>query len=226
MQIEYYYYKPQVIYGISPHGSIVTGGSEILVVGAWFGYKNEYGYRPYCKFGDIIVEGRWLSTVRITCATPPYPKANVRVPFEVSLNGYDFTSSGILFTYYNDFNQAQFESIEPTSGPEIGGTGVNLFGKNFTNMLNPEEFLCRFFPNNTQLQPKSVPAIYKEYEDGRTAIICNTPGGWKSGTVANIQITFDGQTYRDTGFKFYFYKVEKVIPMSGPSTGNGKFQLN
>ena len=200
----------------------MTGGSEILVVGAWFGYKNEYGYRPYCKFGDKIVEGRWLSTVRITCLTPQYHTANVRVPFEVSLNGFDFTSSGILFTFYNDFTKAQFESIEPTSGPDIGGTAVNLYGKNFTNMLNAEEFLCQFKPNTADLQPKNVPAQYKEYPDGRTSIICNTPGGWKSGTVASILITFDGQNYRDTNFVFYFYKIENVIPMSGPNTGNGK----
>ncbi len=53
-------------------------------------------------------------------------------------------------------------------------------------------------------------------------IICTTPGGWGKGITANILITFDGQQYIDSKFVFYFYKVESVNPLSGPSEGNGK----
>ena len=40
--------------------------------------------------------------------------------------------------------------------------------------------------------PKNVPAGFKDYGNNKTAIICNSPGGWTSGTMADIKITFDG----------------------------------
>jgi len=222
---EFYYYHQPYVQSISPHGSIVNGGTDILVVGAWFDYKPEYEVRPYCKFGHLIVEGEFLSTVRIKCTAPKYDVPNVRVPFEVSLNKQDFTNSGILFTYYNDYTKAKFEKIEPQSGPNTGGTNIKVFGESFTNLLNPEEFLCMFEPNDKAMRPRKVPAGFKDFGNNKTAIICNTPGGWTSGTMADIKITFDGQNYIDTGFDFYFYKIEYINPSSGPTQGNGPIQV-
>jgi len=223
--LEYYYYKQPYIQSFSPHGSVVTGGTEVLVVGAWFQFKPEYGVKPFCKFGNNIVEGTFLSTVRITCKSPPSEKINVKVPLEVSLNGVDFTSSGLTFTYYNDFRKAQFDSMDPTSGPSTGGTVIKLYGQNFTSLLDPEEFLCQFKPNDKSMEHKNVPAGFKQYENGQTAIICNTPGGWASGSIASILITFDGQNFIDTKFKFYFYKMVDYNPKSGPNTGNGPIHV-
>lgn len=222
---EYYYYKQPMIQSFSPHGSIVSGGTEVLVVGAWFQNKPEYGVKPFCKFGNKIVEGTFLSTVRITCVSPPNDKINVKVPFDVSLNGVDFTNSDLKFTYYNDFSKAAFDSMDPKSGPSTGGTVIKLYGSNFTSLLDPEEFLCQFKPNDAKMQAKNVPAGFKQYPDGRQAIICNTPGGWLSGSIASILITFDGQKFIDTSFKFYFYKMTDYIPKSGPNTGNGPIHV-
>lgn len=220
---EYYYYRQPYLQAINPHGSIVTGGTEVVVYGAWFQNLPQYGVKPYCKFGDKIVEGKFISTVRIKCKAPGSDKVNVKVPFEVSLNKMDFTESGIEFIYYNDFKYAKFDSIEPLSGPQTGGTHINLYGRNFTNMINQEEFLCKFTSEDVNIPPKIVPAGFKHIENSKqSAIICNSPGGWKSGTKAKISITFDGQTFMETGFDFYFYKVERVYPLSGPNAGNGK----
>ena len=216
---EYYYYKQPMIQSFSPKGSVVTGGTDVLVVGAWFQYKPEYGVKPFCKFGQKIVEGIFLSTVRIICTSPANDKINVKVPFEISLNGVDFTKSGLLFTYYNDFSKAAFTGMDPKSGPSTGGTVIKLFGSNFTSLLEPDEFLCQFKPNDARMQEKNVPAGFKQYEDGTQAIICNTPGGWLSGSIASILITFDGQKYIDTRFKFYFYKMTDYLPKSGPNKG-------
>ena len=223
--LEYYYYKQPYIQSFSPHGSIVTGGTEVLVVGAWFQNHPEYGVKPFCKFGNSIVEGRFLSTVRMTCKAPPSEKINVKVSFDVSLNGVDFTSSGLQFTYYNDFTKAKFDKMDPASGPSTGGTVLKLYGQNFTSLLDPEEFLCQFKPNDKNMEPKNVPAGFKQYENGLTAIICDTPGGWASGSIANILITFDGQNFIDTKFKFYFYKMNDYIPKSGPNTGSGPIHV-
>lgn len=222
---EFYYYHQPYLQSFSPHGSIVTGGTTVLLVGAYFDYRPEYEVRPYCKFGNKIVIGELLSTVRIICVAPPYDESNVRVPLEVSLNGIDFTDAGMLFTYYNDYSKAVFNSYEPTSGPDSGGTNIKLFGQSLTSLLNPDEFLCKFSPHNPNIPPKRVPAGFKEFPNNRTAVICNTPGGWSSGTVADIEITFDGQNFINTGFDFYFYKIDYLLPASGPTQGNGPIQV-
>ena len=235
---EYYYYHQIYVESFKPHGSVVTGGADVLVVGAWFQNKPEYGVKPYCQFGDKIVEGRYLSTVRIVCKAPPYHKSNVKVRFGVSLNKQDFVYAEEAFVYYNDFRYAKFEKVAPQSGPSTGGTSVKIYGTNFTGMVTQSEFMCQFQPippsknetaDNPELlhgfymEPKSVPAAYVEYhETNETAILCNTPGGWASGTKADIKITFDGQNYMDTGFDFYFYKIDKIYPLSGPNTGEGE----
>ena len=223
---EYYYYHQIYIESFSPHGSVYTGGAQVMVIGAWFQNKPEYGAKPYCQFGEKIVEGIYLSTVRIICPAPEYPKANVRVRFGVSLNANDFVYSEQPFTFYNDFTHAKFERVVPQSGPDTGGTSVKIYGKNFTNLVTESEFLCQFKPEKENMIPKNVPAQYREYpETNETAIICNTPGGWSSGTKANIKITFDGQNFMDTGFDFYFYKIDNIHPRSGPNTGEGEINF-
>ena len=222
---EYYYYHQPYVQSFSPHGSIVKGGTTVLVVGAWFDYKPEYGVKPYCKFGNKIVEGVFLSTVRISCVAPEYDKENIRVPFEVSLNRQDFTNSGLLFTYYSDWTKAKFTKIVPQSGPSTGGTNIKVYGTSITSLLNEDEFLCQFNPKDKRMEPKTVPAGFQDFGNNETAVVCNTPGGWTSGTVADIKITFDGQNFFDTGFDFYFYKVSHLLPSSGPTKGNGPIQV-
>ena len=119
-------------------------GTKIMVIGAWFLNKPEYGAKPYCKFGEKITEGEYLSTV--LCTAPEYETANVKVPFCVSLNAYDFECAQQLFTYYSDFKNAKFDLVTPTSGPESGGTLVKIYGRNLTNMVNENEFQCQFEP--------------------------------------------------------------------------------
>jgi hypothetical protein len=46
---EYYYYRQLYIEGFYPSGSISTGGAKVMVIGAWFQYKPEYGLK-YCPF--------------------------------------------------------------------------------------------------------------------------------------------------------------------------------
>jgi hypothetical protein len=61
----------------------------------------EYGVVPHCKFGDKVVRAQFDSTVRIVCTIPPGDDLGVILPFEVSLNGVDFTDSGLKFSYYD-----------------------------------------------------------------------------------------------------------------------------
>ena len=242
---EYYYYRQIYIESFHPAGSISTGGAKVMVIGAWFQNKPQYGLRPYCRFGDKVVEGEFLSTVRIVCEAPPSDKEFTKVPFYVSLNGEDWVEAKKRFKYYGDFKNAKFDRIEPMTGPTSGGTNIKIYGSGFSSMFDDTEFRCQFEPvvkrvyidekgnkvvkeEKANMEPRNVPAtLSKEVHDEdnedqeETYIECNTPGGWPAGSRTNVKIAFDGQTFLDTGKDFYFYKIDEVTPCSGPNTGEG-----
>ena len=172
---EYYYYRQIYIEGYYPSGSISKGGARIMVIGAWFQNKPQYGLKPFCKFGDKIVEGEFLSTVRIICEAPPSEKEFIKVPFSVSLNGEDWVEAEKPFRYFGDFKNAKFDVIKPNSGPTTGGTNVKIYGKGFTAIFDENELLCQFEPvetveeidedgnkvmveKRTKMEPRNVPA--------------------------------------------------------------------
>ena len=94
----------------------------------------EYGVVPHCKFGNKIVRATFDSTVRIVCIAPPGDELAVLYPLEVSLNGVDWSDSGLKFSYYD---VPALHSISPIIGPESGGTLIYINGKNFFNISNP-----------------------------------------------------------------------------------------
>ena len=106
---------------------------------------------PHCKFGDKIVRGHFVSTVRIVCESPAKPGDRDIVPLEVSLNAVDFTDYGFEFNYYDE---PHISHIYPTTGPESGGTEVRIFGTNFSNHTFSKEFECRFTPKDSKIPPK------------------------------------------------------------------------
>ena len=108
---EFYYYRQIYIQSFYPPGAISKGGAKILIIGAWFQNKPHYGVKPYCKFGNTVVEGEFLSTVRIVCEAPPSDKEFIQVPLAVSLNGEDWVEAEKYFRYYGDFKNAVFDSI-------------------------------------------------------------------------------------------------------------------
>ena len=160
---EYYYYKQVYIDSFYPSSSMSTGGGKVMVIGAWFQYKPHYGVKPYCKFGDSIVEAEYLSTVRIICEIPPSDKEFNRVSFSVSLNGEDWVDAEKPFRYYGDFKNAQFNLIEPKSGPTSGGTNIKIYGQGFTAIFDENELLCQFEPVDTVVEiDEKGNKVYKE----------------------------------------------------------------
>lgn len=172
--VEYYQYPVPTMQMKHPHHGVDTGGTTVQVVGWNFLYKSEYGIVPHCRFGDKIVRAYFYSTVRITCESPPNDQTGVKMPFEISLNGVDFSSTGQTFSYYT---QPEITNITPDAAPANGGTEVYMVGKNFPNMEGGSEFNCRFSPTNTKASPKKMPATWLN----STHISCISPGGWSEG---------------------------------------------
>lgn len=164
---------------MQPHSGLISGGTKVTVSGAWFKYMPEYGVVPHCKFGNKIVRAQFESTVRIVCISPPGEEMGVLYPFEVSLNGVDWTDSGFKFSY---FDIPVINSISPTIGPESGATLIYFKGQNFFNMSNAQEFNCKFSAINMDIPPKKMPGIYAN----SSTIMCASPGGWGQGVAVKV----------------------------------------
>ena len=102
----------------------MTGGTPVII-GLESGNNNAISH---CIFGDKIVSANITSGL-LVCETPLMTETG-RVPLGLSVNGRDFNLSPLFFEYHSP---VKLLSMVPNSGPESGGTKVNLFGSNFLN---------------------------------------------------------------------------------------------
>ena len=95
----FYYYRQPIIKKVEPLLGLIEGGTPISITGAWFDEKIEYGVFPFCKLGDNVVRGRFISTTRVQCNSPPTKSSGMAVKIEFSLNGADWIDTGHNFKY-------------------------------------------------------------------------------------------------------------------------------
>jgi hypothetical protein len=96
---------------------------------------------------------------------------NDSLPFDVSLNGVDWVSTGYNFSYYEE---PVMTDIYPDMGSVNGGDIVYITGEKYSSHIDSTEFKCRFTPATLDIPAKLVQAYYVN----ETAIKCNAPGGW------------------------------------------------
>jgi hypothetical protein len=109
---------------VSPRGGPLTGGTAVLVLGERFFPTSD----TRCAFGEQIVAATAVNDSLLACSSPacepPLCVAHAplhRVRLEVSMNGHDFTSFGLVFTYY-DAAALSLATITPSGGPRQGGS--------------------------------------------------------------------------------------------------------
>jgi hypothetical protein len=212
--VEFYSYRTPTVLKMHPTAGLNKGGTFVEVLGTWFHYAPEYGIVPHCRFGDQIVRAHFDSTVRLVCQSPPSAGTNARLPFEVSLNGVDWSSTGFTFAYYEE---PIMTDIYPDMGAVGGGEEVFIRGNKFTNQIDPTEFLCRFTPTTLQVPAKTTFAKFIN----STTISCPAPGGWPQGDHMILQVTWNGVDYDENHFQYSYYSVHRAFPRSGPSNGKG-----
>ena len=199
---------------IEPNAGLVSGGTQIELSGINFAYRPEYGVVPHCKIGKKVIRAQFHSPVRIICISPPNEDITSPQLVQVSLNGFDFVDTGLLFTYYE---QPILSNMFPISGPESGGTQIYLTGNRIANMSDPWKFKCRFSSLNADIPPKFIPA----YFINDTTVLCSSPGGWGRGVSVHVQLTLNGVDYSDNNFQFFYYNIGRHHPKSGPASGKG-----
>jgi hypothetical protein len=187
-----------------------------------------YGVFPFCRFGGIIVRGRFIATTRIQCTSPQTTQSNA-VKIEVSLNAVDWVDTGHDFGYYN---KPTLNSITPRYGNIAGGTTIWLKGDHFSNSTSKLKMvMCRFTQINPNLKGpgeeddtgmneeedfnapvRFMPAFYLDAE----TMECATPSGFGGGDKVFVDLTFNGVDYTDNKFEFDYYAFYGSFPKSAP----------
>lgn len=212
--VEFYAYKEPFVQKMHPTSGLTKGGTFVEVIGTWFRYMPEYGIVPHCRFGDKIARAHYDSSVRLVCRSPPNSDISAKLPFEVSLNGVDWTNTGMTYSYYDE---PIMTDIYPDMGSVLGGDEIYVKGEKFTNNTDPAEFKCRFTPVSLSIPPKTIRARYIN----STTIMCPSPGGWSEADQMILQVTWNGVDYDENHFQFTFYSIHRAFPRSGPSNGRG-----
>lgn len=211
--LSFVYDAPLYVTRISPFGGDLEGGQLVTVIGGNFSSGAE---RLLCRFGDRVVAASVVSATTATCVAPPLglsplPTTPVQVALEVSSNGQDFSSSGVVFRYALTPRVA---TLVPNHGPRRGETEVTVIGVNFANTSS---LSCRF-GNSSVVQAAT-------FIDS-TRLTCVSPALRHDGDVF-VEVSNYG-VLQDASFTksevIYSYDRDLVIatvtPSLGPTTGN------
>lgn len=209
---EFYYYKEPTVLRVEPHSGWYTGGTIVEIEGSDFFSNPDFLCMPRCRFGTKEGKAEFVSSVKIRCMTPLYDSPNAKAALEISMNGFDWRNTGTNFTF---LAPPKITSVSPSAGPSVGGTIITIVGAGFMDLSDhPSEFVCIFESKELGRRLKT-PLTFKN----SSTVMCTSPGGWGSGTLATVGLSYNGVDTIDTGIKFKFYQIDRVYPLSGPTLG-------
>merc|ERR1712185_31724 len=188
---------------VIPPAGPVWGGTRVSVLGARF--RESATLRCRFEASGATAAARRVGVGQLECASPPSSGAGSR-RVEVSINGQQFSSSGVAFTYRPS---ASVSSVWPSRGASEGGTPVTVLGGGFSSSAEASGALrCRF--NATV-----VAAAYVS----ESALVCNatqSPSGY-----ASVEVSTNGREYTSSGVRFELVSlaVRGLAPWSGPTVG-------
>eukprot|EP00940_MAST-03C_sp_MAST-3C-sp2_P001609 g1609.t1 len=140
------------------------------------------------------------------------------VPIEVSSNGHDFTSSGILFEY---LPVTFVDRLSPNHGPLRGNTQVDVFGANFRNSTRT---FCRFGSDAASVVPMSTFLSTNHIQ-------CMSPARFAPGSV-EVMISNDGfsslSKWSNGGAHFKYNEIIpefRFFPSMGPTIGGVRVRV-
>ena len=184
--------------------------------------RNAFGVAgtTYCKYGDVQVPARFMTTGRMKCFSPitPNSSAVVRVPMELSFNDQQYTSNAQLFHYYT------ITSLSPRSGPTYGDTIISIKGHNlFSGAQNGKQIQCQFWLDILQL------GTYDEVNDVVTCPVPEQPAEMRDNGDKYIEVVVTlnfriPDQFTLAQLQFEYYEEPLAIsgsPAFGPMNGGG-----
>lgn len=196
-----FHYVPDIsITSVWPLVGPESGGTILTIVGTGFTGIGVF----MCEFGSVrnIVPASRMDSTTLSCVCPPHMPGTV--PIRLSMNGQQFTETGIMFEY---LMEATVQSITPSFGPSHGGTMVEVEGKGFANM---SALSCR-------LARRRLPAVFL----GSGHLQCATPSSTTYGSMP-LEVSINGVDFTSSGVVFTFVvpiEVRHAWPMNGPING-------
>ena len=205
-------YNPMVsVSSLYPNSGPVSGGTNLKVEG-YFWLDGSFA----CTFwSDDLVNYFTLATMKseteLSCTVPPsHDEKADKVPFSISViyEGKIYDSGDLRDTFFSYDEGVFILGIVPSSGPQTGGTKINLKGANF---VNSSSLTCRFLFGDiymrslaTFLSTQSLscitPPIFMEESDSKA--------------ITQIDISSNGIDFSNSCINFWFHALEEVLDVS------------
>ena len=143
----------------------------------------------------------------MSCISPHSRSAEAKsVRVQVIINGETVSSASLWFRY---MEHGSVSSISPSFGSTMGGTKVNIFGRNFKKY---DKLMCKF---------GNLPPVRATFVAAR-CLLCLTPPHYAARPV-EVEVTMNGQDYT-LGRKIFIYRkplmLTSIWPTSGSANGN------
>ncbi|MGB1599798.1 MAG: IPT/TIG domain-containing protein, partial [Promethearchaeia archaeon] len=151
---------PAEFHSIFPPSGPESGSTLVHVYGANF---YDAGVPVRCQFGALtLVEATMVNETHLACLSPPF--SGVRsVALLLSFDNQSFTPTLQMFRYEP---VAYLIRLEPSTGPQFGGTAVTAIG---TSIQNSGHSACRFTSGEVSRRSQSVRWL------SHSSIICFLP---------------------------------------------------
>ena len=123
---------------------------------------------------------------------------------EVTLNGQQFTSDGVAFTYVR---AAAVSWVWPVQGAAEGGTPLTVYGSGFSAASESLGYLqCRL--NGTVVRAQLL--------SGGEAMVCSSVAGWAG--YVSVEVSTNGADFTSDGLQYesVWSVVSGLAPWSGP----------
>lgn len=209
-----YFIDPRVD-EVSPNTGSILGGTLVTLSGSDFSGGSVYR----CRFGDTLTDASVSGEIsdHLLCRLPPQLPATPRA-VEVSLNGQEYSSSGLLFVVYDIPLPL---SLSPSSGPSEGGTLVQMQVQG-ADLSIGSHYLCRF----------AVVVVNATYAKDDHRLHCYAPRANASLTppaVVPVGVSLNGQDYSASAVTYSYYlppMPTSTSPATGPELGSTTVRLS
>ncbi|CAM9157522.1 unnamed protein product, partial [Ectocarpus fasciculatus] len=200
-----FHYSPDInVESAWPLAGPESGGTAVTVTGT--GFVGVHAIM--CEFGSLgtLVPGRWMDSTTVTCVSPPHMPGAATL--RLSVNGQQFVETGLAFQY---LIESTVRGITPSSGPQQGGTLVEVDGTGFVNSTG---LSCR-------LAGRRLPATF--VDSGR--LRCTTPPSTALFPLLAmpLEVSNNGVDFTNSSrgqFSFVpALDIRHLWPMSGPAGG-------
>ena len=230
-------FSPTSVRQIQPSAGPTDGGSDIVIIcdGVWHSDKILVRFSAILTGEDEdeeecveIEAGRYdAESGGILCRTPPWP-LDEQVLVEVTVNGYDFTTDNMTYTFYNP---PTVHGAWPPYGFTDVPTTLNVYG---TSLVDSDDLCVRFRPlsemsgmsENGEATDLIVPARF--ISKGQVECVCPILGEDVEGTVeCAVDVAINGKDFTDAGvvFTFHGFTTMDCTPMCGPRSGGNDVVL-